>query len=186
MIDLNSFYHRAKEKGLVRDEKVRLTIVNGVNPKVGVCLKVLLDYNLTTNEPGDLKQYAYAATILFNELSQSEYGRIVDSSIIRHGRGDKALEAASVQLLSRNDVVFVTKDEAILKHPLVNMKVGAIKGVIYGGGGINGATYDAIAHLQKDVTGAFAFENKLYEPVNPAWLNADKKKARDRHSEMTM
>ncbi len=186
MIDINSFYHRAKEKGLVRDEKVRLILAYQTNPKIGVNVKVMLDYNLTTSEPGGPKHYAYGASILFSELSRPVYDRIVDSSLKRHGQGDKALEVAVMQLLSRSDVVFATKDEAILTHPLMALKVGDIKGSIYGGGEVNGATYEAVAHLQKEVTGPFAFEDKLYEPVNPAWLEMDKKKNRERYSEMAM
>jgi phage baseplate assembly protein gpV len=186
MIDINSFYHRAKEKGLVRDEKVRLMLAYQTGPKIGVNVKVMLDYNLTTSEPDGPKNYAYGATILFDKLTKSAYDYIVSVAKVRYGDNDNAQNNAAERLLMRSDVVLITKDESLLKHPYIKFKLGAIGGRIYGGGDVNGATPEAIAHLQKEVTGAFAFEDKLYDPVNPAWLEMDKKKNREHYSEMAM
>lgn len=179
MIQINQFYHRAKEKDLVRNEKARLSLVFQHSGDVGARIHLLLDYQMTNADPSSAKRHAYAASILFDNLSKQEYDGIIDRAVRSHGRNDKGQEQAMKNLLARDDIVFVTKDEGLLKHPLIEHKFGELSGRLYGGGDVGNANWEAISKITKEVSGPNAYEDQLYEPIHPKWEELEKNKSSD-------
>jgi hypothetical protein len=174
MIDINQFYHRAKEKDLVRNEKARVSLGYQHTNDVGVRIHLLLDYKMANSDPRGPKRHAYAASILFKDLTKNGYDGIVKAALNSKGRNEDGEMIAVKRLLARDDVVFVTRNESLLKHPLIAHKFGEVTGESYGGGDVNNAPWEAVQQIQKEVCGPNAVEDQLFEPMHPDWVEMDK------------
>lgn len=162
----NEYYHESEKRKLVRNEKVRLDVYNQSGPKLGVKALVMLDYNVTNKRKDGPKHHAYAATVLFSNLSPRKYESIVKNQIANNRNVETAIEETVKQLLNRDDVVFIQKDDVLMAHPLVKHKIGEISGTEYDGGEVNDASAKAIETSLRDVNGNHALATNLdIEPL---------------------
>jgi hypothetical protein len=143
-ISVNEFYHRAIEKNIAGLESVRLTLDNYINPMARVTVKIIMDYNLKLDAKYSLDHNAIGAVAVFKNLSDNEFENIVTLASSRFSNGKKAEQFSISELLKRNDILFISKDEKIMNHPLIKLKVGNIDGEIYSGG-------DTPMHKEKDL-----------------------------------
>lgn len=149
---MNSLYHTLKAAGRTRDEAPRARVVVGRSPKLGAMVTVLLDYTV----PGKLaRRYAYGAVVLFRDLGEHEYDRLVEASIQRFGRTDAGEQHAALALMARPDAVAIQQDADVLAHPLMRQAFGEVHLPEYVGGSLGlieeGAIARQITEIHREV-----------------------------------
>ena len=130
-LSLNDYYKKAKAKGLTRNERLRLEVMDNLQfSPHSLWVWVLLDFHSATRVPGNSTQmHAKGALVLFENLTMDEWNGVSEKAIARHGRSHEAQQEAGCELLAtRQDKIIVFQDPDVLAHPSIQRQLGPVVG----------------------------------------------------------
>ncbi len=144
----NEFYQEAKSNNLTLNEVQHVHVVE--SSKLGVTVDIHISFDLK-HSLLPAKFNASVATVLFDDISTTQYNRIVHNAKQQSSSEKVQIMLAAKELLSRPDAVIMLGYDELLSHPAVSKHFNLTEMKTYSGQDIGVATVENIEHQLRQI-----------------------------------